>query len=303
MPLLPEKKIYHIDYNNSILDSSLLSIPIITKINGILKCNYNKISLQKGPYCPEFYSKPIILNIISFVDEEIKAEICKLPSKENNDSYDNLSLINSDKQVNNIEILNIDKYIKVKKYIQPKETIQIEINIPNSLEKGKRENHQIMGLLKLVAGQANYEIIIDAKILIIPMELLLSCKNYKLEYKNGNFYLKTNELYSEEILIFEIQNHFEGENILIKTKIDYFDKNNAKEPKINIENEKIIVNIPEDNNMEARRLNCKIEFYITSNYKISIIIDSVLIPNYSFKVYDYLNKCFTSKKWILLYLF
>ena len=76
MPLLPEKKIYNLDYSFSKLDSPLLLFPIITKMNGILKCNYKKIFLQLGPYCREFYSKPIILNIISFVDEEIKLEIC-----------------------------------------------------------------------------------------------------------------------------------------------------------------------------------------------------------------------------------
>ena len=64
----------------------------------------------------------------------------------------------------------------------------------------------------------------------------------------------------------------------IKTRIDSMEGNTSKEPKINIEEDKVMVDIPEVNNMEVKRLNCKIECYITGNYKIPIIIDSAIIP-------------------------
>ena len=64
IPILPEKKIYNINYDNIILNSPFLSLPILTKINDVLKCNYNKICIQKGPFYPDFYSKPMILNIL-----------------------------------------------------------------------------------------------------------------------------------------------------------------------------------------------------------------------------------------------
>ena len=79
MPLLPEKKPHFISYDKLNADSPLLSMPTISKKDGILKCNYKKISFQKGPFCPDIYSKPIILNIVSLVDEEIKAEIEEFP--------------------------------------------------------------------------------------------------------------------------------------------------------------------------------------------------------------------------------
>ena len=44
------------------------------------------------------------------------------------------------------------------------------------------------------------------KILTVPIELLLSCENYTLEYINENYYLKDYQLFSEEKLVFEIEN-------------------------------------------------------------------------------------------------
>jgi len=82
MPLLPEEKSHYINYDNIDINSSLLSMPIIRKKDGILKCNYNKISFQKGRFYPELYSKPIILNIASFVDEEIFAVIQEFQEEE-----------------------------------------------------------------------------------------------------------------------------------------------------------------------------------------------------------------------------
>ena len=62
-PLSSEATIYDFNYQNININSSLLSIPIITKKNGKLICNYSKISFQLGPICPELYSK-LISNIL-----------------------------------------------------------------------------------------------------------------------------------------------------------------------------------------------------------------------------------------------
>ena len=44
--------------------------------------------------------------------------------------------------------------------------------------------------------------------------------------------------------------------------------------KLIFKEDKIIVEIPKVNHKEIKRLNCKIECYISGNYKIHIIIDS-----------------------------
>ena len=331
MPLLPEKKPHFVKYDNLKTDSSLLSMPMVNKKDGVLKCNYNKMTFQKGPFYPELYSKPIILNIVSLVDEEIIAEIEELPEK-NEKIQDEVSLygvidekgsdINSEEEkgkkgkVSKIDEEKKDdediktvyrrdseiiKYMKVKKYIKPKELIPIEIYIPNLIEKGKKENQRIRRLLKLTSGKTNCEMEIDMKILTLPIETLLSCENYQLEYINGNFHLKANKLFSKEKIIFHIQNYIKGQKNIIKERIDSLEANTYREPKVKIENNKLIVIIPEINNNEPKRINCKIECYLSPKYKISIIIDSVIIPiYYSFEAYDYINSCYTSKNIELL---
>ena len=56
MPLLPEIEHHYVDYDKLNTDSPLLSMPTISKKDGILKCNYKKNTFQKGPFCPELYS-------------------------------------------------------------------------------------------------------------------------------------------------------------------------------------------------------------------------------------------------------
>ena len=346
LPSLPGEKPHYVDYDNLDSDSPLLSMPTISKKDGILKCNYNKISFQKGPFCPEFYSKPIKLNIMSLVDEEIKAEIEEYPEendsendkescenesdnennqkkekkgndniekkdkntikendlnideknkinnnhdeenknkdeqgeknsdgdisendekkiyivneennndteqKDNNIEQDreneNNKLINEEKKISILDRKDTDsmKYMKVKEYILPKESIQIEIYIPNCVKKGKKEYQRIRRLLKLTAGNTTFNLEVEITILTIPIELLLSCENYKLEYFNDYYYLKENQIFSEEQIKFCIQNYLEGENILVKTRIDSLDGNTSKEPIIELKDNYIILNIP-----------------------------------------------------------
>ena len=361
MPPLPENKTYFINYDNLDSDSPLLSMPTISKKNGKLKCNYNKIIFQKGPFCPELYSKPIILNIMSLVDEEIKTEIKETPEEEikinedenleeneyendnkndekenieededenikkpikknlegedkNEDENNNIEKENNtDEEKNNENNLNeniniidrkdIDpyKYMKVKNYVQAKEPIQIEIYIPNLLIKGKKEIQKIRRILKLTAGDT-CEVEIEMQILTVPIQLLFSCENYKLEFKNDIYYLNTNQLFSKEKLVFKIQNYIKGEYNKFKIRIDSLEGNSANEPKIDKEEENsFIVEMPHIEDNEVKRINCKIECFISQNYKIPIRIDSAIMPiNYSFQIYDYSNHIFTANRIYLL---
>jgi hypothetical protein len=62
------------------------------------------------------------------------------------------------------------------------------------------------------------------------------------------------------------------------------------------EKDKLIVTLPNIIN-EPKRVNYKIECYISKNYNIPIIIDSAIIPiDYSFQVWDFLSKNFKTEK-------
>jgi len=52
---LPINKSHYINFDNLDINSFLLTKPIITKVKGELKCNYKKISIQKGLFYSEFY--------------------------------------------------------------------------------------------------------------------------------------------------------------------------------------------------------------------------------------------------------
>ena len=292
MPLIPEIKPHTINYNNFNTDSqSLLLMPIIYKKDGILKCNYNKISIQKGPLYPEFYSDPITIYFISLVDEEIIAEIKALNDKDKNVEEKINDVIvgdmNSDGRdeekilLKNIPIIdrkdeNSYKYMKVKNIIKPKEMIPIELYFSNIINKDKIENQRIKRLLNLKAGESNFDIELDIKLLTLPIEILLSCENYQLQYIKGNYVLKTNQLYTTEKLIFHIDNYISGEKNQIKARIVSLEGNKSKKPYIKVERNILIVDFDYSNNDKPKRINCKIECYLTENYKISIIIDSVI---------------------------
>ena len=279
-------------------------MPTISKKNGILKCNYNKMSFQKGPFCPEFYSEPIKLKIMSLIDEEIQAEIEEIPDEGEDDNEKDEEIEVTEKEIledfnekiNVIDRHDIDlyKYMKVKKNFLAKEPIEVEIYIPNLISKDKKEIQKIKRLLKLKAGTSECKIIIEMNIITVPLQILFSCENYQLQYINENFYLKTEQLLSGEIIQFKIQNYIEGENLIIQTRIDSLDNNNSNIPIITFKKDTVEVEIPKMT--QIKRLNCKIECYISGNYNIPIIIDSVIIPNdFDFEIYDFSKHCFNNK--------
>ena len=63
----------------------------------------------------------------------------------------------------------------------------------------------------------------------------------------------------------------------MQTRIESLEGNTSKEPKLSLENDTLNVFLPEIENNEVKRINCKIEIYLSKDYKISIIIDSVIM--------------------------
>ena len=304
IPLLfPEKKICSINYDQINLDSSYLSIPIIANVNGEIKSNCKMINVQvTTPFLNHFYSEPIILNIMSYVEEDIKAEIKELSYNHKEEFEKKSPKIEFSEKINEIRIEDIHKYVKAKTYTKAREPIRVKIYIPNiinELEKKDIQNQKIGFLLKLIiGGTKNLEIPIEIKILRVSIKILFSCNNYKLEFFKGNFYLKTNKLYPEEKLIFNINNYIKVIDIIDKTMVEPLEGNQAEKPDIYLEENKMLVKIPKVNNIKAKRLNYKIDCYINSKFKIPIIIDSAIIPysHYSFQIYDFFTHSFTSNQ-------
>ena len=137
MPLLHEVNIIDIDYNNLNADSALLSMPTISKKDGILRCNYKKITFQKGPFCPELYSKPIILNILSLVDENISAEIEEFPDIIEEKNEDEKQIEENKNDINN---KNEEKKKKKKKNKEKENEEKEDENEEKENEEKEDEN-------------------------------------------------------------------------------------------------------------------------------------------------------------------
>ena len=180
---------------------------------------------------------------MSLVDEDLEAELHEIydqKSQENNS-------INIDEKIKEIEIKDDDlnKYMRVQNFIKAKENIQIEIYFPKNVNRREIENKKIRRILELKTKEDHFQIEIEIKILTVPLKLLLSCKNYKLEYMNDSYYLKTNELFSNEELIFNIQNYFgeEKRKMKISNKILELKGNTSPGPDIEVRDNKIKINL------------------------------------------------------------
>ena len=310
IPLLSpiDKKEHNIDISKINPNSNVLSNPAIIKDGDKLICNYNKIIAFKGPICSELYSKPITLNIMSLTDETIRAEIVEIEDnnnygkdvgvgieqKEEEEEKEKIELELKEKEkaenegekirnagVEENDIKNIEeierkdignnKYMRLEKSeIKSKNDIQINITIPENINKGKKEIQKIRRKLKLTSTSSNSqgEVEIEMQILTVPIEILLSCENYELEYVNGVYYLKTYQLFSKEKIIFKIQNYIKGENNMIKSRFEYLEGNTSEMIDLTVEEDKLIVTLPDISN-EPKRCNYRIECYILEKAIIS----------------------------------
>jgi hypothetical protein len=118
MPKLPpDNKEHDIEIEKINTNSNVLSNPAIIKDGDKLICNYKKIRAFKGPICPDLYSQPITLNIISLSDETIKAEIIEIgdnniSEKDNGENSPNAAPPSPDKPNGEEVKEKIDKELK-----------------------------------------------------------------------------------------------------------------------------------------------------------------------------------------------
>ena len=113
-------------------NSDLLSIPIFSlDSNQKITCSLNKMKFNIGPICPFYYSKPIEINLISFIKEKI---YCKIQT---NSIYQNLLKISNQKDFIQLNIFLPKEPIK---QIE-KKVIQSEILISKNYKQKIEDIH------------------------------------------------------------------------------------------------------------------------------------------------------------------
>ena len=284
---LPEFQNKNYIFNlNEIKDKDeILSQPLIIKKNDKLFCNYKKIYFNSGPISPELFNNDsCYLKIYSLVNENLFVELLSNEIKE--EPKENIIQLNDEKN---------KQYLKIKNNeIDENSAIEIEFSFPPSNKTQKEKIYRLNKILKISTNSSSIEILIEIIFIVCPIQIFFTCDNYNLIYENQHYKLNTNKLLKDEIINFKIFNNYENNNFVLKYLINSLEKNTSDEPEIIIKNSnEINLTIKKNNIEEIDVLNCILEFYITENIKIPILIDALIIPTYfDFYIYDYETKNF-----------
>ena len=313
-----ENEKYWIKLDKMNINSPNLFIPIINIDDNKLKCCFDTLNINLGKICPTYYNGKFKINIISFVNEDLmmkiedykeenieERDINNINEEQNKKDLDELNEEqknnkNKINQLNNIEyeedIIENHELISVEPFSKKDEkTIQIYVEIPKYKEGTISLSCKL--IINTIDKKKECTINLYIKFDLIQINLLLSCKQYKL-INNYKFIKEKNDLqelyykldtsciYNNEQIDFEIINVQSKEDVLFCISVKSLENNTSKKPNIiakKKENNKIknyfnliIPNYGNDFPNEIPRLNCVYEIMINENFVIYIIIDAVI---------------------------
>ncbi|OHT04875.1 hypothetical protein TRFO_27550 [Tritrichomonas foetus] len=255
----------------------LLSLPIISlSPTNELVCCMKKINAIIGPLVPSQYenSNKIEVNIISFVEEKV---FC------------------------NIAFSKPELFYTLPVF-DPYETIKIIVSIPKS-ESDSPETLNIKGYLNL-RTESNKKLKIECifQIILVPLNIILSCKHFKLCEQDSMFRICCGKmLFENRIKIYVNRKRGNGIKIMKKKTgqlnfvavVEALDGNEAGEPTLstNTEAGEILLEMPKPdfkNEFETKRLQCVVKIAFSQTFVSQVLIDCILYPFYIiFEIYDY----------------
>ena len=336
LPEIPKNKVRsNIDFEKMNKDYKNLSVPIIntdSEGNNLICC-YNPLDINLGQICPALYHKPYIINIISFVNEDLKINIKekkpqnlvdreekkeakeKEKDKEGENPKEEKPLINDDEEAE-------QKYLSVKEFVKKGDNIQIFVEIPQIFEKNKMLIKSILNI-KSSSGK-KLELNVNIILTTIPISVLLSCDKYKLikEEKDNEekieikldeninykhyFKLDAKELLGGEEIEFNLLNYKEDDPIEYYVSARSLEKNTSMMPIFSkakqINNFKLIIPKYELGSKDKKIpiLNCSFELLINKYFSIFIEIDSLIKPNLNIlKIYDFISKKYVENQLVI----
>ena len=268
----------NIDLSKMNKDSENLCVPIINidSEGKNLICCYKTLELNLGKTCPAFYQKPYIINIISFVNEdmtvkvksykeskieenkkkeendEIKDENKKEEENEIKDDEEKEKEDNMDEEIKDLDNINfggeeiINRLLSVKDIVKKGENIELYVEIPKTFEE---ETIKINSILEIESNSVT-KLELETNIILttIPIFVLISCQKYKLikqkiNYDNNItfeqcFKLDTKEFLGDEEINFDIINYKSNEPIEFYLSTKSLENNTSSKP-IFLTNKKI----------------------------------------------------------------
>ena len=251
-------------------ESKNLCVPVINidSEGKKLVCCYKSLDLNLGHICPALCNKPYIINIISFVNEDLKLKLKNYVLKNlNNGEGKNEDEIkkeigneeeekqkekegetpNEEKSIIDVIDEKEHKYLSVKGLVKKGENIQIFVEVPQILEE--ENTVQITSTLNIESSsEKSLELNIKIILTTIPISVLISCEKYKLikEEKNQEeaedkifyenikfrkyFKLDTPKLIGDEEINFEILNYKNNEPIEFYISAKSLENNSSEIP-------------------------------------------------------------------------
>ena len=254
----------YIDLKNLNKDSKNLCVPILNldSEGKNLICSYKSLELNLGQICPILYNKTYIINILSFINEELKLKIegynleniinpqeKKEEKKENEEKEEEEKeddeYPNGETSLISIKNDKINEYLTTKEFLKKGENIQLFVEIPQILDV--ENTIKITSNLNIESSSGKkLDLPVTIILSTIPISILISCNEYDLIKNENNeesmekdeidffnsgkfrhyFKLDTNELLGEEEINFEILNYKEKEPIEFYLSAKYL-KNNT----------------------------------------------------------------------------
>lgn len=184
-----------------------------------------------------------------------------------------------------IEVKTDDEHkdwFQTKSVNNPGEPCQIFIKLPPSNKSNKIENISVETILamKLINSDLNsLEIPCKFNFIIVPLSILISCKEYPLSMHNNNFYLCAPNIQPNSKLTFQFENKYIKESYKIAYQLNDFDDNDAEKPEVVYNSNENELFLMIKNVVNATRLHCMLIIRFSEDLDFVVKIDSIIAPS------------------------
>lgn len=232
----------------------------------IISCCFNSIECSIGPIIPSLYSGKCIMNFLSCINSPFLIEV-----KTDDDHKD---------------------WFQTKFVNNPGDPCQIFIKLPPSNESNKIESISVETILamKLINSDLNsLEIPCKFNFIIVPLSILISCKEYPLSLSCNTFYLCAPNIHPNSKLTFQFENKYIKDSCKIAYQLNDFNDNDAEKPEVvyNRNENELFLMIKDAIN--ATRLHCILIIRFSEDLDFVVEIDSIIAPSGSLKSINDIN--------------
>lgn len=241
------------DFSTLLLhDSFLLPIIYASPENKII-CSFDKLICHILPVFPSLYCNPVVVNIVSMINERISLKMVKFSDSQHEELISIIEL-----QKSGIDL------------------IQLSIR-PPQVTKKEPEIVVLKGEINIEAERFKSLILpFEIRLTIIPLKFILRCLEYQIAEENHSFRLCCDKIKSDKKVNLEIIHYFIHDFCVFKAGIELLEGNEAATPGFIISKKCFSFSIPKINSPSRSHFLIKIAF--AQNMIIQIHCDFIIMP-------------------------